>query len=242
MRRSAARRCARRIDLLAADAATRVIAIVSKPPADGGRAESPRACGARRKALRRAVPRRRSRRTELAGAYARPSRRCTTQPRRQSRCVKRLPVDRGVFAEADRRTRRNRSEHLRAVATLRAADSIRAARSASKRNCYGPHSACACSPTCRSTANRPSGDVPAHESHCAIDFGADEFTIGRPHPMIDMSTRIARLLRRRAILRWRRSSSMSCSDTAVIRIRRAHLHPPSRTQRPRPCVTAVNCP
>ena len=43
-------------------------------------------------------------------------------------------------------------------------------------------------------ANRTSGDVPAHESHCAIDFGADEYTIGRPHPMIDMSTRTARLL------------------------------------------------
>ena len=30
-------------------------------------------------------------------------------------------------------------------------------------------------------------------SHSAIDFGADEFTVGRPHPMIDMSTRIEQL-------------------------------------------------
>jgi succinyl-CoA synthetase alpha subunit len=39
-------------------------------------------------------------------------------------------------------------------------------------------------------AARPPGDVPANEAQRAIDFGADEYTIGRPHPMIDMSTRI----------------------------------------------------
>jgi succinyl-CoA synthetase alpha subunit len=31
--------------------------------------------------------------------------------------------------------------------------------------------------------------------HCAIDLGSDEFTVGRPHPMIDYATRIDRLLR-----------------------------------------------
>ena len=31
--------------------------------------------------------------------------------------------------------------------------------------------------------------------HCAIDFGAGEFTVGRPHPMIDMTTRVERILR-----------------------------------------------
>jgi FdrA protein len=30
--------------------------------------------------------------------------------------------------------------------------------------------------------------------HCAIDFGADEYTRGRPHPMIDPSLRLKRLL------------------------------------------------
>lgn len=38
-------------------------------------------------------------------------------------------------------------------------------------------------------------DVTACSAHAAIDFGADEFTVGRPHPMIDMSHRIARLTR-----------------------------------------------
>lgn len=36
-------------------------------------------------------------------------------------------------------------------------------------------------------------DVTVCHGHAAIDFGADEFTVGRPHPMIDMSHRIARL-------------------------------------------------
>ncbi len=31
------------------------------------------------------------------------------------------------------------------------------------------------------------------EGHCAIDFGADEYTRGRPHPMIDPSLRLKRL-------------------------------------------------
>lgn len=32
--------------------------------------------------------------------------------------------------------------------------------------------------------------VPAEGAHAAIDLGADEFTVGRPHPMIDPSARI----------------------------------------------------
>jgi succinyl-CoA synthetase alpha subunit len=31
--------------------------------------------------------------------------------------------------------------------------------------------------------------------HAAVDFGSDEFTIGRPHPMIDMTMRVERLLK-----------------------------------------------
>lgn len=37
-------------------------------------------------------------------------------------------------------------------------------------------------------------DVDASREHSFIDFGDDEFTRGRPHPMIDPSLRIARLL------------------------------------------------
>ncbi len=34
----------------------------------------------------------------------------------------------------------------------------------------------------------------ASHGHCALDLGSDEFTVGRPHPMIDPSLRIERLL------------------------------------------------
>jgi FdrA protein len=35
--------------------------------------------------------------------------------------------------------------------------------------------------------------APVGQGHCAIDFGADEYTRGRPHPMIDPSLRLKRL-------------------------------------------------
>ena len=33
------------------------------------------------------------------------------------------------------------------------------------------------------------------DTHAAIDFGADEFTVGRPHPMIDLATRVDAIAR-----------------------------------------------
>ena len=33
------------------------------------------------------------------------------------------------------------------------------------------------------------------DTHVAIDFGADEFTVGRPHPMIDLATRVEAIAR-----------------------------------------------
>lgn len=38
-----------------------------------------------------------------------------------------------------------------------------------------------------------SGSAFHHQGHTAIDFGDDSFTVGRPHPMIDPSYRLARL-------------------------------------------------
>ena len=38
----------------------------------------------------------------------------------------------------------------------------------------------------------------ASREHTAIDLGADEFTVGRPHPMIDFAARLERLPRKRA--------------------------------------------
>ena len=39
----------------------------------------------------------------------------------------------------------------------------------------------------------------ASREHTAIDLGADEFTVGRPHPMIDFAARLERLASKRAI-------------------------------------------
>jgi FdrA protein len=36
------------------------------------------------------------------------------------------------------------------------------------------------------------------EGHCAVDLGDDEFTVGRPHPMLDNDPRIRRLLQEAA--------------------------------------------
>jgi FdrA protein len=37
------------------------------------------------------------------------------------------------------------------------------------------------------------GDAGRSESHAIVDLGADEFTVGRPHPMIDQDLRLRRL-------------------------------------------------
>ena len=37
-------------------------------------------------------------------------------------------------------------------------------------------------------------DATRSEGHCAVDLGEDEFTVGRPHPMIDNELRIRRLM------------------------------------------------
>ncbi|HET7261363.1 MAG TPA: acyl-CoA synthetase FdrA [Casimicrobiaceae bacterium] len=41
--------------------------------------------------------------------------------------------------------------------------------------------------------DKRAADVAPEGAHAAIDLGADEFTVGRPHPMIDPSTRIDRI-------------------------------------------------
>jgi FdrA protein len=38
------------------------------------------------------------------------------------------------------------------------------------------------------------GDATRSEANCAVDLGEDEFTVGRPHPMIDNDLRIRRLM------------------------------------------------
>jgi succinyl-CoA synthetase alpha subunit len=42
------------------------------------------------------------------------------------------------------------------------------------------------------------GDIAHCVSHCALDLGEEEFTVGRPHPMLDNDLRIRRLLQEAA--------------------------------------------
>jgi FdrA protein len=46
----------------------------------------------------------------------------------------------------------------------------------------------------RLTGVEPLPDVARSREHTALDLGSDEFTVGRPHPMIDYSVRTERLL------------------------------------------------
>jgi FdrA protein len=41
-------------------------------------------------------------------------------------------------------------------------------------------------------------DATQSEGHCAVDLGEDEFTVGRPHPMLDNDLRIRRLMQEAA--------------------------------------------
>ncbi len=41
-------------------------------------------------------------------------------------------------------------------------------------------------------------DLARSEGHCALDLGEEEFTVGRPHPMIDYDLRVRRLLQEAA--------------------------------------------
>ncbi|MBN1584370.1 MAG: FdrA family protein, partial [Anaerolineae bacterium] len=44
----------------------------------------------------------------------------------------------------------------------------------------------------------PLPDATRSIGHCAVDLGEDEFTVGRPHPMIDNDLRIRRLIQEAA--------------------------------------------
>jgi hypothetical protein len=45
-------------------------------------------------------------------------------------------------------------------------------------------------------------DINVSKAHTFLDFGDDDFTNGKPHPMIDPTNRISRLLQERATRKW----------------------------------------
>ena len=176
------------IDLFAADPATRVIGIVSKPPADGvaqqvlqhaARAGKPCVVlflGADPAA--RSWPPQLTPVTTLHDAAA-----------AAVALVQGRPVEPGVPDEADRRLAQGEARHLAASQRF-------------VRGLYSGGTFCIEAQLLWSAlglrvhsnvAIDAVASVAAVASHSAIDFGSDEYTIGRPHPMIDVSTRIERL-------------------------------------------------
>ena len=73
------------------------------------------------------------------------------------------------------------------------AGSSPAARSATRPNWSTAARASPRTPTRRSTATRQLDDIARSVEHTIIDMGDDEFTQGRPHPMIDPSLRDSRI-------------------------------------------------
>ena len=179
------------IDLLAADPATRVIAIVSKPPAPAvasavlaqlARTGKPAVvlflgADTRRDATSNAVVPV----TTLADA----ARAAVARLRDHALTPTPTASDEQALAEADRLAPSQR--YLRALYSggtfcteaqlVWRANGIRARSNA---------------PLDRADALTDALNV---EGHAAIDFGADEFTIGRPHPMIDLATRVEAIAR-----------------------------------------------
>ena len=77
------------------------------------------------------------------------------------------------------------------------------------------------------------GRLGDRDEHTFTDFGDDEYTRGRAHPMIDPTLRLEEIARRRRTRRPRCCSSTWCSATAPSRIRQHCSRPPSGRRRRR---------
>ena len=182
------------LDALDEDPGTKVIVLVSKPPA-AEVAEQVLGRGRRdRQAGRRDLPRRRTRRR----CSARASSRRPASPRPptwRSRSPRASTPHAG--ADRDRRTARSRSREAArgdgAEPAVRARHLLR--RDVLLRGAADPAATRASRPR-RTRRPRATADSPTSRSapgNTIIDMGDDEFTQGRPHPMIDPSLRDARV-------------------------------------------------
>ena len=173
----------RSLELLATDAQTKVVAIVSKPPA----------------------PDVQKRVIERAGAIGKPVVICFLggDPAASAGNVHRASsleeTARQAVALAGARQPGGDEQSIEALATR-----VCASLAPSQRNLRGLYSGgtfCSEAQTIwraaglRVRSNAPLAeadrlaDVEASQGHTAIDLGSDEFTVGRPHPMIDPSVR-----------------------------------------------------
>jgi succinyl-CoA synthetase alpha subunit len=179
------------IDLLAADPATRVIAIVSKPPAapvaDAVLAQLARTgkpavvlflgAGLRRDAASDAVvpvtTLEDAARAAVASLHGRTltATASASDPQALSEAGRLAPSQRYVCALYSGGTFCTEAQLVWRESGIRARSNA---------------------PLERADALTDAGHV---DGHAAIDFGADEFTVGRPHPMIDLATRVEAIAR-----------------------------------------------
>ena len=177
---------------LDADPATRVIVLVSKPPALGGRRARAFRRGAERQAGRRHFPRRRS------GLDQRRRRLRRTHSRRGCGYCGQHCRGRGGPRRGDRALQRG-AAHAPTLARGMAASQryVRGVFSGGT-FCYEAQLVHAAAGV-RAFSNTPTeGNLQLKNSaesqkNTIIDMGDDEFTRGRPHPMIDPSQRNARI-------------------------------------------------
>ena len=97
-----------------------------------------------------------------------------------------------VRDERARAARRDRAAAPRR-SSASSAGSSRAGRSASRRSSSSARRASTRGPTRRCKGNATLDDIATSVEHTIIDMGDDEFTQGRPHPMIDPGLRDERL-------------------------------------------------
>ena len=183
---------------LADDPATRVIVLISKPPAPAIARQISDAAARGGQAGRRALPRRRRPSACAAGPASRPNR-CGMRPtsRWRSRRGEAPPASGG--SAADGATRRRRRARRRAW--RRRSTAVRGLFTGGT-FCYEAQLAFLARglavPLQRAGRRRRRRSTARFDGHVFIDMGDDDYTRGRPHPMIDPSLRNAAVRTQRA--------------------------------------------
>ena len=187
------------IEALAGDDDTKVIVIISKPPAKSVADAGRRGARARRQACRRVL-----RRRDARGAPRRLGRAFRRQPRGDRRDGRRAGQGRALRAARSSprpRPRSRRSLRAKRAASRRrsvtCADISPAARSPTRPGSSRIARPAPFIPTTRRIPRFVLADPRRSVGHTVVDLGDDAFTVGRPHPMIDPSTRVERMMAER---------------------------------------------
>ena len=186
------------LERMAADDQTRVIVLVSKPPASGRR-DARAARGAPCAETRRGELSRRGRRRRTRTIWCLPTR---STPRR------RRPWPWCAVSRCQPDPRRCRRELvLRGRGRGQAVDGRQ----------VGASSVCTAAGRCAKKPATCCTSCCQHAEHDLVDLGDDEFTVGRPHPMIDARLRSERIV---AVGSQRRCGRVAARRRARLRLAR----------------------